>query len=77
VTRDQHHKANDSNDAESHHEQAALFSAIGEETAEDGRNAAGDVGWHAHELRFLVGVAHGFDNGGEEERDRVEWGVNA
>jgi len=74
---DEHHETGNSDQAEGHHEDASLLCFIRRITPRNRGKAANDVGWHAHQLRLLVSVAHVLHNGGEEERDRVKRGVNA
>lgn len=31
---------------------------------------------YSHKLRLLVGVAHVLDDGRQEERERVQWGID-
>lgn len=50
---------------------------ISSEATADSEEAGNDVGRDGHELGLLVGVAETGDNGGQEDGDGVERGVNA
>lgn len=50
---------------------------VGDETTTDGEQAGDDIRRDSHELSDLIGVAHTLDNGGEEDGDGVERGVDA
>jgi hypothetical protein len=67
VGRNEHHIADDSGQAEAHHEETSLLGLISQVTSEDCCNASSDVWGNAHELGLRGGVTHGFDNGGQEE----------
>lgn len=70
-------ETNYSDNAESNHVDTTLAVLISSETATDGEEAGDNVGRDRHELSNLVGVAKTLDNGGKEDGDGVERGVDA
>lgn len=67
----------DGNQLESSHEETTLLHLISSPASGNGEKTGNDVWWYGHKLSLLVGMAHDFDDGWKEERDRVEWGVDA
>ena len=74
--RDQHHESKNGSGAEKHHESPALSSLISKVTSRDGSDASSDVRGDAHELSLVIGIPHVLDDGGEEEGDRVQRGID-
>jgi len=74
--RDKHGEANNSGQAEEHHEHSTMLLAICEVASTDSGDGTDDVWGDTHKLRTVVRVAHVVDDGGEEERDRVEGSVD-
>ena len=77
AARNQQNEANNSDEAEEYHEGSTLLGPVGEVSPSNSSYTAENIGRNAHQLRLVVGVAHVLDDGGEEERDRVEGGVDA
>lgn len=66
-----------SDKAESNHVDTTLAVSVSSETATNGEETGNNVGRNRHELSNLVGVAKRLDDGGKEDRDGVERGVDA
>jgi len=67
VCRNQHDKPDNGDDAEAYHVWSTLLGPVGQESSGDSNDTAENIGRNAHQLRLVVGVAHVFDDGGEEE----------
>lgn len=63
--------------AEEDHVDTTLTVLVSGVTTGDGEQAGDDIGRDGHELSHLVGVAETLDNGGQEDGDGVERGVDA
>jgi len=75
--RQQHGEADNRDGLEAQHEEATLPHLVGDVAGDDGEDAGHDVRRHAHQLRLVAAVAHALDDGGQEQRDRVERRVDA
>ena len=77
VSAQEHRKTGDGNQLECSHEETTLPHLISSPTGGNGEKTGDHVWWYGHKLSGLVGMAHDFDDGWKEERDGVEWGVDA
>lgn len=77
VGRNEEYEADNSCQAEAHHEETSLLGPISKVSSEDRSDTSSDVWWDAHQLGLFVGVTHSLDDSGEEEGDRVERSVDA
>jgi hypothetical protein len=71
AARRKHRKPRNGNDLEREQEDAALAHAISVPRCGDSEEACAHVRRDGHELRFVGGVAHVFDNRGQEEAEAV------
>ena len=77
AARNQQNEASNSDKAEEDHERATRLGLVCEVSPRNSGDTTENIGRNAHQLRLIVGVTHVLDDGREEERDRVEWGVDA
>lgn len=77
ISAQQHGETSNGNQLESSHEETTLLHLISSPAGGNGEKTSDDVWWYCHKLSRFVGVTHDFDDGWKEERDRVEWGVDA
>lgn len=68
----EHGEAGDGDELEGHEKYTSFLDAIGVPGRCDCKDAGADVGRDAHELGFVGGVAHVFDDSGEEEGEGVD-----
>lgn len=70
-------ETSDGDEAEADHVETSLAVLVSGETTTDGEEAGHDVGRNRHELGHGVAVSETLDNGGKEDGDGVERGVDA
>jgi hypothetical protein len=74
---EQHGESGHGDNAASNHVQTTLLLTVGVVSSGNGAGTGSDVGRDRHQLGVLIGVSHTLDDGGKEERDRVQGGVDA
>ena len=71
----QQDEADQGSNAETNHEDATGLELVSSPAAGDTAEAGHDIGRHRHELSLVIGVSQSAHNRGEEECERVQWGV--